>query len=64
MLIIVQSSYPVVHIQIPTSITMSSMRAVVYKGPFEVAVEEVEKPKILHPDDIIVRSKLPSSPAS
>ncbi|MET8679717.1 glutathione-independent formaldehyde dehydrogenase [Streptomyces sp. NPDC004647] len=31
------------------------MKAVVYKGPFEVAVEEVEKPKVQHPNDVIVR---------
>ena len=31
------------------------MRAVVYKKPFEVAVETVEDPKILHPNDVIVK---------
>ncbi|MEV4683038.1 glutathione-independent formaldehyde dehydrogenase [Streptomyces kurssanovii] len=31
------------------------MKAVVYKGPFEVAVEQVEKPGIQHPNDVIVR---------
>src|SRR5215469_8615439 len=31
------------------------MRAVVYKKPFEVAVEEVPDPKIEHPNDVIVR---------
>ncbi|NJP44593.1 glutathione-independent formaldehyde dehydrogenase [Actinacidiphila epipremni] len=31
------------------------MRAVVYKGPFEVAVEEVGKPSIHHPNDVVVR---------
>ncbi|WP_432092754.1 glutathione-independent formaldehyde dehydrogenase [Streptomyces sp. bgisy100] len=31
------------------------MKAVVYKGPFEVAVEEVAKPKVQHPNDVIVR---------
>jgi glutathione-independent formaldehyde dehydrogenase len=31
------------------------MKAVVYRGPFEVAVEEVEKPGIRHPNDVIVR---------
>jgi glutathione-independent formaldehyde dehydrogenase len=31
------------------------MKAVVYKGPFEVAVEEVEKPRVQHPNDVIVR---------
>ncbi|GHJ39119.1 glutathione-independent formaldehyde dehydrogenase [Streptomyces sp. TS71-3] len=30
------------------------MKAVVYKGPFEVAVEDVEKPRIQHPNDVIV----------
>ncbi|KAH9485782.1 U3 small nucleolar RNA-associated protein 20 [Psilocybe cubensis] len=32
---------------------MSTMRAVVYDGAFKVTVREVEKPKLLHPDDII-----------
>lgn len=31
------------------------MKAVVYKGPFEVAVEEVDNPTIQHPNDVIVR---------
>ncbi|MGP3923249.1 MULTISPECIES: glutathione-independent formaldehyde dehydrogenase [unclassified Streptomyces] len=31
------------------------MKAVVYKGPFTVAVEEVEKPKLQHPNDVLVR---------
>ncbi|MGY1581934.1 glutathione-independent formaldehyde dehydrogenase [Streptomyces sp. MN13] len=31
------------------------MKAVVYKGPFEVAVEEVENPRLQHPNDVIVR---------
>jgi glutathione-independent formaldehyde dehydrogenase len=31
------------------------MRAVVYKGPFEVAIEDVEKPRISHPNDVLVR---------
>lgn len=31
------------------------MKAVVYKEPFEVAVEEVPDPRILHPNDVIVR---------
>ncbi|EGN92559.1 hypothetical protein SERLA73DRAFT_146976 [Serpula lacrymans var. lacrymans S7.3] len=31
------------------------MRAVVYDKPFTVSVQEVEKPKITHPDDIIVK---------
>ncbi|KAF8991984.1 hypothetical protein BDQ17DRAFT_1254357 [Cyathus striatus] len=31
------------------------MRAVVYDNPFAVTVKEVQKPQILHPDDIIVK---------
>ena len=31
------------------------MKAVVYKGPFQVAVENVPDPKIKHPNDVIVR---------
>ena len=31
------------------------MRAIVYKGPFQVAVEDVEDPKIEHPNDVIVK---------
>ena len=31
------------------------MRAVVYQGPFKVAVEEVEDPRIEHPNDVIVK---------
>ena len=31
------------------------MRAVVYKKPFEVAIENVPDPKILHPNDVIVK---------
>ncbi|KAJ7059258.1 hypothetical protein C8F01DRAFT_1370827 [Mycena amicta] len=34
---------------------MTKMRAVVYEEAFKVTVREVDKPKILHPDDIIVR---------
>ena len=30
------------------------MRAVVYRGPFEVAVENVPDPAIQHPNDVIV----------
>ncbi|KAF7367153.1 Glutathione-independent formaldehyde dehydrogenase [Mycena sanguinolenta] len=33
----------------------TKMRAVVYDKPFSVTVREVDKPKILHPDDIIVK---------
>lgn len=31
------------------------MRAVVYKGPFSVGVEQVPDPKIQHPNDVIIR---------
>jgi glutathione-independent formaldehyde dehydrogenase len=31
------------------------MKAVVYKAPFQVAVEDVEDPRIEHPNDVIVR---------
>jgi len=31
------------------------MKAVIYKAPFQVAVEEVEDPRIEHPNDVIVR---------
>jgi glutathione-independent formaldehyde dehydrogenase len=31
------------------------MKAVVYKGPFEVTINDVEKPRIQHPNDVIVR---------
>ncbi|KAF4599092.1 hypothetical protein EYR40_006181 [Pleurotus pulmonarius] len=32
---------------------VATMKAVVYDKPFEVAVRQVERPQILHPDDII-----------
>jgi len=32
-----------------------SMKAVVYQKPFTLKVEQVPKPKIEHPDDIIVK---------
>lgn len=31
------------------------MKAVVYKGPFQVAVENVDEPKMQHPNDVIVQ---------
>lgn len=39
---------------IPT--TPSNMLAVVYEKPFSVAIRDVPKPKIEHPDDVIVKS--------
>ena len=35
--------------------TQTKMKAVNYQGPFKVKVEEVDRPKIEHPDDVIVR---------
>lgn len=33
----------------------SHMKAVNYVGPFKVRVEDVEKPKLEHPEDVIVK---------
>ena len=35
--------------------TTTTMKAVNYQGPFKVKVEDVERPKLEHPDDIIVK---------
>lgn len=37
------------------------MQALNYLGPYQVRVEEVEKPKLEHPDDIIVKVTTVSS---
>lgn len=43
-------------IYLPIRITMAStMKAVNYQGPYKVKVSEVSLPKILHPDDVIVK---------
>jgi threonine dehydrogenase-like Zn-dependent dehydrogenase len=34
---------------------MATMKALNYIGPFKVKVEDVEMPKLEHPDDIIVK---------
>ncbi|KAH0581513.1 hypothetical protein H2248_011226 [Termitomyces sp. 'cryptogamus'] len=34
---------------------MATMRAVVYEKPFKVSVQRVQKPAIVHPDDVIVK---------
>lgn len=34
------------------------MRAVVYDKPYSVSIREVQKPVIVHPDDIIVKGAL------
>lgn len=33
----------------------TTMQALNYLGPYKVRVEEVEKPKLQHPDDVIVK---------
>lgn len=35
--------------------TTIRMKAVNYQGPFKVKVEEVPKPSIEHPDDVVVK---------
>lgn len=42
------------------SAPVATMKAVVYDKPFEVAVRQVKKPLIQHPDDIIVRGQFVS----
>ena len=32
-----------------------SMKALHYEGPFKVSVKEVERPKLEHADDVLVR---------
>lgn len=34
---------------------MSTMKALNYVGPYKVKVEDIEKPRLEHPDDIIVK---------
>ena len=41
--------------QVETSGASEMMKAVNYQGAFKVKVEEVPKPKIEHPDDVIVK---------
>ena len=36
---------------------MATMRAVVYDSPFKVSVQNVQKPKIQHPNDVIVKGE-------
>lgn len=38
-----------------------TMKAVNYQGPFKVKVEEIELPKLQHPDDVIVKVTTVSS---
>lgn len=32
-----------------------TMQALHYEGPFKVSVKEIERPKIQHPDDVIIK---------
>lgn len=32
-----------------------TMQALHYDGPFKVSVKEIERPKIQHPDDVIIK---------
>jgi threonine dehydrogenase-like Zn-dependent dehydrogenase len=34
------------------------MKALHYDGPFKVSIREVEKPKLQHPDDVIIKVSL------
>lgn len=38
-----------------SSTTTETMKAVNYQGAFKVKVEDVPKPKLEHPDDVIVK---------
>jgi threonine dehydrogenase-like Zn-dependent dehydrogenase len=44
--------------------TATTMKALNYLGPYQVRVEDVEKPKMEHPDDIIVKVTTVSPPPS
>jgi hypothetical protein len=46
------------HITNPPTNLSHNMRAVVYDKPYSVSIHEVEKPKLTHPDDIIVKGNL------
>lgn len=35
--------------------TTQTMKAVNYQGPYKVKVQEIELPKLEHPDDVIVK---------
>jgi hypothetical protein len=45
-----------------TMASATTMQALNYLGPYQVRVEEVEKPKLEHPDDIIVKVTTVSLP--
>ena len=55
---VLTAQVPTLSNPIQSALDMSNkMRAVVYDGPFKVSVREVEKPKILRPNDVIVKSE-------
>ena len=41
--------------QITFTMSTTTMKALNYLGPYQVRVEDVEKPRMEHPDDIIVK---------
>lgn len=43
------------HVAASTEGEESKMKAVNYQSPFKVKVEEIPKPNIEHPDDVIVK---------
>jgi len=38
-----------------TETSEGSMKALHYDGPFKVSIKEIPKPKLQHPDDVIVK---------
>lgn len=40
----------------------ATMKALNYLGPYQVRVEDVEKPRMEHPDDVIVKVTTVSNP--
>jgi glutathione-independent formaldehyde dehydrogenase len=49
-----QDDRPTASLSVPERLE-PPVKAVVYKGPFNVAVEDVDDPRIEHPNDVIVR---------
>jgi hypothetical protein len=41
--------------EVRTSDAARTMKAVNYQGPFKVKVEDVPRPKIEHPDDVVIK---------
>lgn len=41
--------------EIRITMATTTMKALNYLGPYQVRVEDVEKPKMEHPDDVIVK---------